>query len=372
MSRRLAYLPLVLAAAACAPDATAPTAARQPAPSALYVGTLADFELAYFQYPTATDYQPSALPLESAAAINSSGAIVGMLGGAGVYYSQGVTTTLPLPSNISKVTPVDVIDDGRILTRGNSPQGTKSLLYFSPTAAPIDIAAPYWSEPYAMNNQGEAVGRFGAPGRSWGAFRWTPATGVRDITPPGYDLGWVTHLSESGYAAGWVQLGNDVHEYRWNPGGLPGAVSPSRVVLYQALEGGSILVKHPTLGSATWSLSGAYTATGPEPVNLRVVKISPNGRNVGNFKDAATGQSRVWTSKGLLAGSGTVYVLPVPDGFSNVWVTDVNACGTILGYGDQTADNARRAIVWTRTTSCDISPIVRWPVATTGTLATAW
>src|SRR5215208_926351 len=340
MSRKLTYLAFALGATACTADVTEPKAAA-PGPDA-----------SALLFYSVWGYQASALPLDYGAAINGAGNVVGTLGGQGAYYAQGVTTTLPLLSSVAYVTPVDLLDDGRILARGNGTQGPKALYYFNATTAPIDIAAPYWAEPHAMNNQGVAVGRFGAPGRSWGAFRWTAATGAVDITPAGYELGWATDVSATGYAIGWVQLGNTVYNYLWNPASSAGVVVPS-VTTYQALNGG-VLVRHPTIGSATWSTYYGYTAAGPDPVGHRVTKISSNGRYVGSFTDPTTDQSRAWTSIGTSAAT----TLPLPAGFVSARAIDVNGCGTILGSGVQAADNKTKAIVWSRSLTCDLAPAV--------------
>src|SRR5215208_2750272 len=278
MSRKLASLALALAATACADDPTAPEQARDADP--------ANAALIFFS----SSYQASVLPLDNGAAINGSGAVVGTAGGLGVFYSGGVTTPLAVPAGFNYVTPVDVINDGRVLARANGSQGPGAFYYASATSQPVNITGPYWAEPHAMNNQGVAVGRYGAPGRTWGAFRWTPSSGLADITPAGFELGWATDISDGGYVLGWVQLGNDVSNYLWNPGSSAGVVVPL-VTTYQALSGG-VLVRHPTIGSATWSPWYGYTAAGSDPVGHRVAKISPNGRYVGSFTDPLSGQSR--------------------------------------------------------------------------------
>jgi len=60
--------------------------------------------------------------------------------------------------------------------------------------------------------------------------------------------------------------------------------------------------------------------------------------------DAATGTTRPWTS----IGNGAATLLALPPGFFSATVTDVNACGTILGNGFETATNSRRALMWSR------------------------
>ncbi len=320
-------------ATARAADDTAPKAARSPgAPNFFWFNS----------------YQVSVLPLEYGAAINSSGAVVGTApDGRGVYYAGGVSTPLALLSGFTRVMPVDLVDDGRILARGTGPEGPRALYYYAATASPINISAPRWAEPHAMNNQGVAVGRFGPPGRVWGAFRWTAAGGMADITPAAYDLGWVTDISENGYAVGWVQLFNNVYSYRWNPGGSAGVVLPSSIHHRQALNSG-VLVGHSTMGSAIWS-PWSLTAVGPDPSRYAVAKISPRGRLIGNHLDAATGANRPWTS----IGNGAATLLVLPPGFASVTATDVNSCGTILGNGFDTATNSRRALMWNRRLTCD-------------------
>ena len=345
--RPSAIVPAIVAAivaaivvAACAQDATAPsdpTPARLPDAPSSYVALFG--------------YQATVLPLDRGAAINSAGAVVGTLAGQGAYYAQGVTTTLALLPTVTSVTPVALLDDGRILAQGNGPQGPKALYYPAPHGSPIDIAAPGWAEPTAMNNAGIAVGRYGPHSGGWGGFRWSAATGLVDITPPGYDLAWATNISRGGYVIGWVQLGNTVSNFRWNLSGTGGVVLPHGLVMTQPLDDGSVLVRLPTLGSAIWAPWGTRPV-GPDPSRLFVDKISPNGRYVGFFV-YSTDTYRAWTS----IGGGAPITLPVPTGFTSVSVRDVNGCGTILGQGVM-ATGERHAILWTRALTCDSGPIL--------------
>jgi hypothetical protein len=266
-------------------------------------------------------------------------------------YATGAVTALALPPTVTKVTPVDVVNDGRILARGNGPQGPKALYYPGPTAAPIDIAAPRWAEPSAMNEQGVAVGRYGPGDRSWGAFRWSPSGGLADITPAGVDLAWPSDVSETGYVAGIIQIGNDVTGYRWDALGGPGAALPSAFGVYQALTGGGVLGRDSVIGSAIWSPT-AITGAGPDPARLLVVRISPVGRFVGNHRDPLTRAQRTWTS----IGTGAAVTLPLPPGFASSTATDVNACGAVLGQGVVAGTGERRAIVWSKGFTCDLAP----------------
>jgi hypothetical protein len=340
MSHKLACLATILVATACTTDPTEPRTTRAPATPSLALIPI-------------FGYQPSVLPLEYGAAMNAAGDVVGTLGGKGVHYTYatGAITALALPPTVTEVTPVDVVNDGRILARGNGPQGPKALYYPSPTGSPIDIAAPRWAEPSAMNEQGVAVGRFGAGERAWSAFRWSASSGLADITPPGVDMAWPTDISETGYIVGTIQTGNLATGYRWDALGGPGVALPSTFSVYQALKGGSVLVRDPAIGSAIWSPT-ALTGAGPDPVRLLVVKISPVGRFVGNFTDPLTRAQRAWTS----IGTGAAITLPLPPGFSSSTATDVNACGAVLGHGVLTSTGERRAIVWSDSFTCDLAP----------------
>ena len=188
MSRRPAYIALVLAVtvAAGAPDATAPTDAPRPGPAS---------PLLVSRY----GYQASVLPLQSAAAINRSGAVVGRLAnGLGGYYANGITTVLALPSDGSadRVDPVDLLDDGRILARGyvqGWPWPQRALYYPSRTSGPVVIAVPSYPtltiHAFAMNGQGRA-------------FRWSSSTGFTNITPPGQAIAEAFDIAETGQIVG--------------------------------------------------------------------------------------------------------------------------------------------------------------------------
>ena len=349
MSRQLApfalalALTLTLAAGACAPDApTAPAAASRP-------------RALISAYVFSSDgYQPSVLPLRSAVAINRWGAIIGRTpDGKGVYYSSsGVLVQLKLPlTSTLMVHPVDLLDDGRIVATGVSASGLKALYYSNPWASPISIAGSSWATASAMNSQGVAVGYYQAPGARHTAFRWTPSGGLVEIAPAGCDESVALDISDGGHVVGWVECGSDSTGFRWNPGSSEGMRLPSGFSGRRALDGGSVLGRHPTIGSTIWwSATLALAGAGPNPALLGVSRISPNGRYVGSSTDPVTGQSRAWTSIGTDAPT----FLPPPEGFSHVWATDVNACGTILGYGHQGSDATARAILWRRGTACDL------------------
>ncbi len=342
MFRKPAPLVFTLAAlAACATDpTTSPTSTT---------GTTTDRpELALLPI---FGYQATVLPLDLGRAINAVGDVVGTEGGKGMYweYKTGTTIALPVPATVDYITPVDVVDDGRVLARGNGMQGPKAFYYPSRSAAPIDIVPQRWAEPESMNDDGVAVGRYGND-RGWGGWRWTPDGGVVDITPPGFDFAWPLDISPKGYVMGWVQLGNAVTGYAWKPVGAPGAALPSGLAVYQALDGGGVLVRAPGLGSAIWT-PASLTGVGPDPLRYHVERISPIGRLVGSVTDPDTRSRRAWTSY-----YGNPIILPLPPGFQDAWAVDVNACGMVLGRGTLTGTTTQRAIVWAKSYSCDIGP----------------
>ena len=349
MSRHLVALAAaaLAATAACAPDATAPAPARQPAPSALLVGSL-------------SSYQATVLPLRYGAAINSSGAVVGtMPDGTGVYYANGAPTVLLPLTPFDTVTPSGLTNDGRIIAREGGPSGARALYYASPTTSAIDIAAPHWGDPTGLNDQGVVVGRYrpaGPTGRD-AAFRWTlGSSGVTSIQPAGCEESFPLDLSESGYATGKVLCGGTNKWYRWNPGGAAGVLLPTGVTwALQPLENGRVLVRYPYDRSSTWGPTSGFFGAGPNPDGLFVQKISLNGRFIGTYTDPITERSRAWTSTSTATGSAIT--LPLPAGFESADVRDVNACGTILGFGRRTSDGQFRAIVWSRSMTCD-TPVV--------------
>ena len=118
----------------------------------------------------------------------------------------------------------------------------------------------------------------------------------------------------------------------------------------QVLEDGRVLVRFPPDVSAIWSPTAGVSPAGPNSDVLVVKKISPSGRYVGSYEDPITGKSRAWTS----IGTGGATTLPLPAGFDYASATDVNACGTILGYGYRTSDSQPQTIVWRRSFTCDL------------------
>jgi hypothetical protein len=141
--------------------------------------------------------------------------------------------------------------------------------------------------------------------------------------------------------------------FRWAQGGLGGAgvALPSQLGIYQALDGGGVLVRDPAIGSAVWTPTGT-SGVGPDPARYHVERISPIGRLVGSVADPNTRAKRAWTSYNA---SGAT-LLPLPSGFSEAWASDVNACGTVLGRGRVAATNELRAIIWAKSFTCDIGP----------------
>ena len=340
MPRQLAPLALALAAAACAPDATAPAAPRESAPRPLVFAAF-------------LSYQPTVLPLRTAKAINGSGAVVGTVANEqGAHHAQGVTTILSVPLGHTRVVPVDLLDDGRILAKGEGPQGSTALLYASAaTASPLAIAGRFGTTATAMNNQGVAVGTSFLTGQR--AFRWTAATGAVDITPAGCESSSVLDISETGFVLGRVGCGGVSDVIVWSPGSSSGVALPRDFFPIQALSDGSVLGRFPGIGSAVWSQWSGVTGAGQNPSAFPVRKVSPNGRYVGTFVDAATGRTRAWTS----IGTGAPVTLPLPAGFASTFAVDVNACGTILGGGQLASDGSSHVIVWSRGMTCEVSGV---------------
>jgi hypothetical protein len=141
----------------------------------------------------------------------------------------------------------------------------------------------------------------------------------------------------------------------WDLSTQTGGTIPGSVLVLQALSGHRALILDQAAGSQIWGPTGTVPA-GPDPTHLHVVRISANGRNVGNKIDPATGLRIAWTS----LGTGPALMLTPPTGYVETWAVDVNDCGTILG-GGRLANGQTRALVWTHTTTCDPST----PVGTT-------
>jgi hypothetical protein len=228
-------------------------------------------------------------------------------------------------------------------------------------AAPFSVFGHLSSaEPAAINAQGIVVGRLAIPVRvgsyAWQLFAWSAAQDKFVTSVGTTSNASPVDIDDSGFAVGYVRslTGVDVG-YHWDLGTNANGAIPGTVTVLQALAGHRTLVLDQMAGSEIWGPTGVVRV-GPDPAHLHVVRISANGRNVGNVTDRATGLRTAWTS----FGTGPATMLTPPSGFVETWAVDVNDCGTILGGGRMT-NGQTRALVWSHTTVCDPSKPVGAP-----------
>jgi len=298
---------------------------------------------------SANKYTATLLPLDGAYDMNPDGLIVGMADGLPAVYVNGSVRYLDVPRGYTEVVANAVSTDGRIVGYGKSGKDTRGIYWRSYIDPAKDMGAmSNYTMPLAVNQRGIVVGYFKSSDRQLPhAFRWSEATGYKDLNPTGYIVSTAYAISRSGYIAGYSTYGqNEFYASRWYPTEVHGSIA--RGTGMRVFDDGRVLGtgfqgNSSTQISVIWDLSNTQTPVGPNPVTHTVADINANNRMVGTN---TSGQA--WTT---LNNSAVTY-LPVPAGKSG-FASRVSTCGAILG-GYVTGIGTSQPILWTRMT-CDQS-----------------
>ncbi|HKE96184.1 MAG TPA: hypothetical protein VKB34_17885 [Povalibacter sp.] len=293
-------------------------------------------------------YSMSIVPLDYAFAINNSGAIVGRVGGNAAMYSGGVVTILPGKAGYTDLEADDISNSGMIVGSGMSAGHRRALYWQSAASAPLDMSGlGRYTFPQSINSQGTVVGYYYPTAMTDlpQGFRWTPSTGMVNITPSGAQQAQPFDVSDTGYVAGqawYTGLGQQV--VRWYPNGAVGRITGPGFAR-RAMDNGSVFGSGSS-GQTLWDLHNTPTLIGPAPQTHFVQQRSSADRWVG-YTLAATWVP--WTS----VGTGAATYLPMPAGAYG-FANDVNSCGTVLG-NVVLADGTSHPVIWSRL-FCDTLP----------------
>lgn len=294
-----------------------------------------------------------ALPF-SPAAINDGNVIVGSKAGEAVRWQNGALTTLPHLSGVAgPYSAVDVTPNGVILGEaGNQPgQDGHGLYWSSATAQPVDISAPTVTvlsplgvrlpqlvQPVAMNDNYVIVGNVISTGQ---AFRWTSATGIRNISPTS-SLTTVAGLGADGYAAGNERpSGDSFQPLRWDANGVATALNAGPSGMAADIDDagnviGTSSVTGPTM-TRIWHLDGSVT------------DLSVGFNDPGKLSDVGRIVEQSATQTPWTYFAGVLTHLSAPFG---VQLVGVNKCGSIIG---KATDGSSAGFLWVRTNGCDVS-----------------
>jgi len=303
-----------------------------------------------------TGYTVTVLPLDTAGGMND-GIIVGTAQGNPVAYVNGQVEPLPGFDNYTAITPTSVSATGYIVgyatstTPSNVPY-RRGLFWASRSNAPIDMGAlGQFTMPLSINSSGVAVGvsyqtiANGGPVGAPTAFAWSISGGLRSIAPPLSNQSYANSISDSGYVAGYAWYGGQQAATRWYPGSFQAGTTEFGNIALWAREDGTVYSY-----AKSWDLSNKATLIAPTP-SAYVYGISSIGRRIGI--DNPNMQLRAWT---VPAGGTTEQILPVPSGITSSFVTQVDGCGSILGWV-RYPDNSTKAVLWTKLT-CDQSAVL--------------
>lgn len=278
----------------------------------------------------APQWELIALPF-SPAAINDAGVIVGTKNGQVVRWENGMLTTLPRLSRLTHAhRAVDITPQGKVL--GGTGDGI-ALLWTSPTQLPRVIEhhdRRLW--PVRANDDLTVVGNMDILTPTGPilhhVFRWTPTSGLRDITAPTAP-NRVTDLNRYGYASGIVLSAGGLSNkpIRWSPTDsvtfLPtlGAegVTPAAA---EAINDAGDVVGLSAWGTTIWKANGSVAIVIGVPTPRSIVGWNASGRLVGYLAD---GSSRPWTLH-----QGALTWLASPDSAAYPVVTGVNNCGSVV------------------------------------------
>jgi len=292
-------------------------------------------------------YNVQVLPLDTAAGMGD-GIIVGTVGGVASVYVNGQVIPLPGKTGYSNVQPTAISSNGYIVGFGHSGTNDRGLFWSSYTSAPRDMGGlGAITHPQSVNSSGVAVGEYFSESvyDLPTAFAFSISTGIRSIAPPYSNQSDAYSISDSGFVAGFAWYGDEQAATRWYPGGsFAAGTAAFGNFAWKAMEDGTIFGY-----TVSWNPSNQATNIAPNNISL-VYDISGEGRKVGTNVFASP--TRGWT---VAAGSNTAEILPVPSGAINTFATQVNGCGTILGYATF-SDGSTKALLWSKLT-CDFSQL---------------
>jgi probable HAF family extracellular repeat protein len=161
-------------------------------------------------------------------AINANGDVVGWSMGpngtrAFVYTTAGGMVSLPAPANRPRTVARDINDAGDIVGSANA-GGTDlghAVLWKDGVVQDLGaLGTGAYSEAWAINNVGQIVGTSYTAGGSFlgvHGFLYTPATGLRDLTPNS-DAGAATDINDAGQVTGYKTAVGGYHAFRWDSG----------------------------------------------------------------------------------------------------------------------------------------------------------
>jgi hypothetical protein len=304
-------------------------------------------------------YSMTALPLEAAYDMNSSGVIAGATGGNAAIYRNADVVLLSGKAGYTGLTATAISDNGIIVGHGQSAGHQRPLYWASETATPQDMGAQdRWAWCHAVNSHSVVALEHRSSQLERGrAFRWSLVDGLRAIAPDQTLESAARAISESGYMTGYADyVADGRHVVRWYPDGAIGRIALGYG--QQVFEDGSVAGQGqdedglPPFGRSTlWSLQNAATLIGPYPTTHLVRRTTRLGRRAGDTIGVTeTGHTGAWTT--ARDGEPPVY-LPVPAGATG-YVYRVSANGAIMG-SVKLSNGQDQPVLWTAMTP-DIGP----------------
>jgi probable HAF family extracellular repeat protein len=193
----------------------------------------------------------------------------------------------------------------------------------------------------------------------WHAFRWSKATGMRDLTGPGIGTSFATAINNKGQVVGSAEFnpasGNAPHAFRWSPGAGMVDLAPHHVYsLAHAINEAGVVAGgfEPPNGSLVripfrWTQADGFMALVSGNLGLqgtRAFDINEAGHIVGSvlLNPLQEEHAFLWTPQHGLSDLGT-------GNASSSVATRINDMGMVIGYV-RTPFIYWRAFIWTRQT----------------------
>ena len=310
--------------------------------------------------PTATA-QPTwtriMLPLDNAYGINDDGVVVGVVKNAAAYWAPGVRKVLHAPPAQPKSYVATDVNELKAVV-GLAWMGSniyRALYWKDLNTAAVDLGdlGGGRAEALAINDSGVVVGNstLAASPLDYHAFKWTAASGMKDINPPGYTASVALDVSNDGTIVGMAEYTGPGYKraaVKWDPKGNITilAAGPSTDVWGRGVDRAGT-VAGMLFGRATlWAQNGTATYIGGSLQARAASRLSDVQRAVGYFYPSIGGV-KPWTTR-----TGVETALPVATTESGD-ATDVNTCGWVVGWSNYAAYNYRTAGTLWKPSTCD-------------------
>ncbi len=280
-----------------------------------------------------------------ARSINDQNLVVGLSGTKAFWYRSGVLRVLPTFPWAVLTTANDVNNYDRIVGDVmDAFDNSNSVLWRSPTAAPILIAAGVWYNTYvyAINDADVVVGTGNSLllGGELRAFRWSAALGTTDLNPSWAKTSAAFDIDVFGQVTGEACDEFRCYAVRWSATGVPtilGVVAPPGFAW--AIYGARVVGGGGAHQGFQWT---AGTGITPVPAFDVIYGLSAKDRAVG-FQRAPWGlPTQALTMR--FTAPGVTTTLPAL-GLAISEARAVNRCGRIVGYSTDFAWK-KRAVIW--------------------------